>query len=50
MSSPLITVDRGTAVGNVVETMLSKNISSIPVIDECSVVGVVTRAALVNAL
>ncbi len=50
MSSPLITVDRGTMVGSVVETMLSKNISSIPVIDECSVVGVVTRAALVNAL
>ncbi len=50
MSTPLITVDRGTEIEKVVSTMLSKDISSIPVLDECSVVGIVTRAALVNAL
>lgn len=50
MSSPLIQVERGTPIADVVRVMLSKGIGSIPVTDRRQVIGVVTRASLVNAL
>ncbi|MDD1719381.1 MAG: CBS domain-containing protein, partial [Methanoregulaceae archaeon] len=50
MSSPLIYVDRGASIPDVIGMMLSKGIGSVPVTERQRVVGVVTRAGLVNAL
>jgi CBS domain-containing protein len=50
MSSPLISVDTSANVSDVIDLMLKKNISSIPVMANGKLSGIVTRRSLVNAL
>jgi predicted transcriptional regulator len=50
MSSPLISIERGAKVSEIVDLMLKKNISSMPVAEKGKLVGMVTRQSLVNAL
>jgi predicted transcriptional regulator len=50
MSSPILSVDRSANVAEIVDLMLRKNISSLPVLDKGKLVGMVTRRSLVNAL
>ena len=50
MSAPLHSVDRSVKVSQIVDLMLKKNISSMPVTDKGRLVGMVTRQSLVNAL
>ena len=50
MSAPLISVDRSATIGAVVEIMLKKNISSVPVMEKGKISGIVTRDSLVKAL
>ena len=50
MSSPIISVEKNTAIPDVVSQMLSKNISGLPVTDNGKVVGIVTRKSLIRAL
>jgi CBS domain-containing protein len=50
MTSPLHTVNRNVNVSEIVDLMLKKNISSVPVTDYGRLVGMVTRQSLVNAL
>jgi len=50
MSSPIISVDRSAKIPEIVDIMLKKNISSIPLTDKGKLIGVVTRRSLVNAL
>ena len=50
MSTPLLSVERTAAVADVVNLMLRKNISSVPVMDKGKLAGIVTRHSLVNAL
>jgi len=50
MSSPLITVDKIAKISEIINIMLKKNISSIPVTEKSKLVGMVTRQSLINAL
>jgi CBS domain-containing protein len=50
MSTPLITVDRTADASAVIDLMLKKNISSVPVMDKGKLSGIITRQSLVNAL
>jgi CBS domain-containing protein len=50
MTSPLISVDRSAKVAEIVDLMLKKKISSLPIMDKGKLVGMVTRRSLVNAL
>ena len=50
MSAPLLSVERTAKVSDVVDLMLKKNISSVPVMDRGKLAGIVTRSSLVNAL
>jgi len=50
MSSPIISTDRTAKVTDIVDMMLKKNISSIPVAEKGRLIGMVTRRSLVNAL
>jgi CBS domain-containing protein len=50
MSSPILSVDRSAKVAEIIDLMLKKNISSLPVLDKGKLVGMVTRRSLVNAL
>jgi len=50
MSGPLISVDRTAGVSEVIDLMLKKNISSVPVMDNGKLAGIITRQSLVNAL
>ncbi len=50
MSAPLLSVDSKATIGDIVETLLNKNISSMPVMENGKVLGVVTRNSLVRAL
>ncbi len=50
MSSPLITTPVSTPVTKVVDLMISKNISTIPVAEGEKVIGLVTRKSLTDAL
>ncbi|MGI6502750.1 MAG: HPP family protein [Candidatus Methanoculleus thermohydrogenotrophicum] len=50
MSTPLITVDADTDVSDVIDLMLKKNISSVPVTQDGKIVGVVTKNSLIQAL
>jgi len=50
MTAPIRTVDRGAKVSEIVDIMLRKNISSIPVTDKGKLIGMVTRQSLANAL
>lgn len=50
MSSPVLSMEDNASVDEVVEMMLSKNISSIPITCRGALSGLVTRASLVKAL
>ena len=50
MTSPLIAVDITAQASEVIELMLKKNFSSVPVIENSKLVGIITRRSLVNAL
>jgi predicted transcriptional regulator len=50
MTSPLHTVNRNGKVSEIVDLMLKRKISSVPVTDHGRLVGMVTRQSLVNAL
>jgi CBS domain-containing protein len=50
MTAPLISVDTKASVSEVIDLMLKKNISSVPVIDKGRLSGIITRRSLVNAL
>jgi CBS domain-containing protein len=50
MSAPLVSVDRSASIAAIVDLMLKKNISSVPVIENGRVIGIVSRDSLVNAL
>ena len=50
MSSPLISVDRKAEISATIDLMLKKNISSVPVMDNGKLSGIITRQSLVNAL
>jgi predicted transcriptional regulator len=50
MSTPVITVDAGASVDEVVEMMLSRNISSVPVTCNDKLAGIITRTSLIKAL
>ncbi|OPX67386.1 MAG: Inosine-5'-monophosphate dehydrogenase [Methanoregulaceae archaeon PtaB.Bin056] len=50
MTSPVLTVDESAGIDEVVDLMLSKGISSIPVTSGGKIAGVVTRASLIKAL
>ncbi len=50
MSSPLLSLEKTASIAEVVNLMLKKNISSVPVMENGKLAGIVTRASLVNAL
>jgi CBS domain-containing protein len=50
MTSPVLSVDRGTDIGEIIDLMLKKNISSMPVTDQGRLCGIVTRYSLLNSL
>jgi CBS domain-containing protein len=50
MTAPLISVDPEASVSAVINLMLKKNISSVPVVDKGRLAGIITRRSLVNAL
>jgi predicted transcriptional regulator len=50
MSTPLITIDRNAHVADVIDMMMKKNISTVPVTDKGKLVGLITRRSLVMAL
>lgn len=50
MTSPVISVDEGAGIDEVVDLMLSKSISSIPVTSRGKIAGLVTRPSLIRAL
>jgi predicted transcriptional regulator len=50
MSIPLISVEKTASLSDVVDLMLKKNISCVPVMEKNKPVGVVTRQSLINAL
>jgi CBS domain-containing protein len=50
MTAPLISVDPTASVSAVIDLMLKKNISSVPVVDKGRLSGIITRRSLVNAL
>jgi CBS domain-containing protein len=50
MTAPLISVDSSASVSAVIDLMLKKNISSVPVVDKGRLSGIITRRSLVNAL
>jgi len=50
MTAPLISVDSEVSVSAVIDLMLKKNISSVPVVDKGRLSGIITRRSLVNAL
>jgi len=50
MSSPLVSVDLTANANEVIELMLKKSFSSVPVMSNGKPVGIITRRSLVNAL
>ncbi|MGA2912634.1 MAG: CBS domain-containing protein [Methanoregula sp.] len=50
MTSPFMSVERTADVSAVIDLMLKKNISSVPVMDNGRLFGIITRQSLVNAL
>ena len=50
MTTPLISMDADTDVSDVIDLMLKKNISSVPIKQNNRIAGVVTRNSLVQAL
>jgi CBS domain-containing protein len=50
MTSPLMSVERTAEISAVIDLMMKKNISSVPVMDNGKLFGIITRQSLVNAL
>lgn len=50
MSAPLFAVGADTGVSDVIDLMLKKNISSIPIKEDGKIAGIVTRDSLIQAL
>jgi len=50
MTSPLVSVERGAPMKSVIDLMLSRNISTVPVMDKGKLAGIITRHSLVRAL
>jgi predicted transcriptional regulator len=50
MSTPVLTLEKSMGVSKIVDLMLKKNISCVPLTENGSIVGLVTREALVQAL
>jgi CBS domain-containing protein len=50
MTSPAITVDRSAKIPEIIDLMLTKRISSVPVTEKGKLIGMITRRSLVNAL
>lgn len=50
MSSPLISLEAGAGYRQVVDLMISKNISGVPIMDKGKLAGLITRRSLVQAL
>ncbi len=50
MSTPLLSLGKTATVSQVVEMMLQKNISAVPLVDQGRPLGIVTRGSLVRAL
>lgn len=50
MSAPLISVEKTATAADVIQIMLKKNISSVPVMEKGKLAGIVTRHSLVKAL
>lgn len=50
MSSPVLTVEKSAGIKKIVELILKKNISSVPVTDNGELTGIVTRESLVKTL
>ena len=50
MTAPLISMDAETDVSDVIDLMLKKNISSVPVTENGRITGIVTRNSLIQAL
>lgn len=50
MTSPVLSIDASAGIDEVVDLMLSKGISSIPVTSNGKIAGLVTRASLLKAL
>ncbi|MFZ1896908.1 CBS domain-containing protein, partial [Methanoregula sp.] len=50
MSVPLISLDIGTDYHELVDLMVAKNISTVPITDKGKLAGLVTRRSLVQAL
>ncbi|MDV2482687.1 CBS domain-containing protein [Methanoculleus sp. Wushi-C6] len=50
MTSPLISMDASTDVSDVIDLMLKKSISSVPIMQNGKIAGLVTRNSLVQAL
>ncbi|MCX6694056.1 MAG: CBS domain-containing protein [Methanomicrobiales archaeon] len=50
MSAPLVTIDVTGTIDQAVEQMVSKNICAIPITEQGRLIGIVTRASLIQAL
>jgi predicted transcriptional regulator len=50
MSTPVMTVDAGSTVDDVIDLMIARNISTVPVTQGGCLAGVVTRNSLIRAL
>jgi CBS domain-containing protein len=50
MSSPLLSVDLGAEYASVIDLMVKKNISTVPITEKGKLAGLVTRRSLVHAL
>ncbi len=50
MSTPIISAEKSSGISPIVEMMLSRNISTIPIMENGRVIGMVTRESLVRAL
>lgn len=50
MSTPVMSVDAGATVDDVIDLMIAKNISTVPVTNGGYLIGIVTRNSLIRAL
>jgi predicted transcriptional regulator len=50
MSTPVMSVEAGSAVDDVIDLMIAKNISTVPVTTNGCLIGIVTRNSLIRAL
>ncbi|KUG19704.1 MAG: CBS domain-containing protein [Methanomicrobiaceae archaeon] len=50
MSAPLISLEQTAGISHVIDLMLKKNISAVPITNNGKLAGIVTRSALIQAL